>query len=266
MVCSGAWTTTYPAVSKPARPAPPGDLQELPGPQDPLPVAVELRQPGEEHRPDRHVDADPEGVGAADDLEQAGLGQLLDEPPVAREHPGVVHADAAAQQAGEGLAEAGPEPEPADPLGDHVALLAGQLGPTRARREQGRGVLDGRRLGEVDDVHRRLLRRHQLLEGLLERRHRVAEGQRHRAYGVVDDRGLAPVAAGEVLREHRDVAERRRHQQELRLGQLEQRDLPGPAAVRLGVEVELVHDDEARRPRPTPRAGRCWPAPRPCSR
>ena len=42
----------------------------------------------------------------------------------------------------------------------------------------------------------------------------------------------------------RDVAERRGEQQELRLRQLEQRHLPRPAAVGLGVEVELVHDDE----------------------
>ena len=54
--------------------------------------AVVLRQGREQHRADRHVDADAERVGAADDLEQAGLGQPLDEPPVLREHAGVVHA------------------------------------------------------------------------------------------------------------------------------------------------------------------------------
>ena len=78
----------------PARAA--GDLEELPGPQDPLPVPVVLRQPGEQHRADRHVDADAEGVGAADDRQQPVLGELLHQPPVARQHPGVVHADPAA--------------------------------------------------------------------------------------------------------------------------------------------------------------------------
>ena len=148
MTCSGAWTTTYPAVSKPARPGAAGDLQELAGAQDPLPAAVELRQPGEQHRPDRHVDADAEGVGAADDLEQPGLGQLLDQPAVARQHPRVVDADPAAEQLGERLAEAGAEPEAGQPLGDRVALLVGDAQPALSRSR----VLDRGRLGEVDDV------------------------------------------------------------------------------------------------------------------
>ena len=37
------------------------------------------------------------------------------------------------------------------------------------------------------------------------------------------------------------VTERGRHQDELRPGQLDQRDLPGPAALGVGVEVELIH-------------------------
>ena len=62
---------------------------------------------------------------------------------------------------------------------------------------------------------------------------------------------FSTTAVGRPLRRVRsaatrvDVPERRRHQHELRLGQLEQRDLPSPAAVGLGVEVELVHHDEA---------------------
>ena len=67
--------------------------------------AVVLRQAGEEHGADRHVDADAEGVGAADDLEQAGLGQLFDQPPVLGQHPGVVHADAVPDQPRQRLAE-----------------------------------------------------------------------------------------------------------------------------------------------------------------
>lgn len=41
------------------------------------------------------------------------------------------------------------------------------------------------------------------------------------------------------------VAEGGAHQQELCTGQGEQRHLPGPAAVGVGVEVELVHHDAA---------------------
>ena len=58
---------------------------------------------------------------------------------------------------------------------------------------------------------------------------------------LVDHRGLPARTPGQVVDEPGDVAERRRHQQELRLRQLEQRHLPGPAPVGLGVEVELVH-------------------------
>ena len=103
-----------PTVSKPARPGPPGDLVELAGLQQPGPGPVVLGQRGEQHGADRHVDADAEGVGAADDLEQAGLGQRLDQPPVLGQHARVVHADAVPDQPGQRLAEAGGEPEVAD--------------------------------------------------------------------------------------------------------------------------------------------------------
>ena len=98
-------------VSKPARPARPAIWWNSRIRSTRLRCAVVLRQPGEEHGPDRHVDADAQGVGAADDGEQPCLGELLDEPPVARQQPGVVHADPLAQQLGQRLAEAGAEPE-----------------------------------------------------------------------------------------------------------------------------------------------------------
>ena len=79
----------------------------------------------------------------------------------------------------------------------------------------------------------------------MHRRRRVVVVQRHRALGVGDQRGRPAGAAGEVLAQERDVAERGRHQQELGLRQLEQRHLPGPAAVGVAVEVELVHHHEA---------------------
>ena len=102
---------------------PPGaarDLVELASLAAPAARAVELDQPGEQHRADGHVDADAEGVGAADDLEQPVLGELLHQPPVARQHPGVVDPDAGPDQLGQRPPEAGGEPEPADPLGDRV--------------------------------------------------------------------------------------------------------------------------------------------------
>ena len=104
------------------------------------------------------------------------------------------------------------------------------------------GVLDRGRLGEVHDVRPApgwVLTSSSSVSGsgVIAQ----VKRQRHRPLGVVDDRGLAAGAPGQVVGELGDVAEGGRHQQELRLRQLQQRHLPGPAAVGLGVEVELVH-------------------------
>ena len=175
-------------------------------------------------------------------VSRPGLRERLHQPPVARQHPGVVHADPTAEQLLQRLAEARPEPEAAQPV---LERLDGLLGRARPRDvEQRDGVLDGGGLGEVHDVDRRLLRRDDLLERLVEVRQRVGEGQRHRSLGVVDHRGLAGGTPRQVGGQVRDVAERRGHQQELHVDQLEQRHLPRPAAVGLGVVVELVHHHE----------------------
>ena len=157
-------------------PGPSRDLVELPRLEQPLPATVVLREAGEHHGADRDVDADAEGVGAADDLEQPGLGELLDEPAVLRQHAGVVHADAVPHQPRQRLAEAGAEPEAADQLRDPVALLA------RADVDAGERLRALQRggLGEVHDVHRRLVGLEQLLERLVQRRQRPLVGQRHR--------------------------------------------------------------------------------------
>src|SRR6185369_17949582 len=59
--------------------------------------------------------------------------------------------------------------------------------------------------------------------------------------GAGDDGGRVAGTPGQVLLEPGHVAERRRHQHELRVDQLEDRHLPGPASVRVRVEVELIH-------------------------
>ena len=138
-----------------------------------------------------------------------------------------------------------PNPEvkrkPPIAVGDRLALLA----RTELGRQQRLGALERARLREVDDVDRRLVDPDQLLEQLVQRLERPREVQWHRARGVVHQRGLAPRAARQVLAQRRDVAERGRHQQELRLREAEDRHLPGPAALGLRVEVELVHHDLA---------------------
>ena len=143
-----------------------------------------------------------------------------------------------------------------------VALLA--AGDVDA--DQRLRPLERRGLGEVHDVDRGLVGGRAAPRGLVQRGERVAVGQRHRALGGGDDGGRPAGAAGEVVVEPLDVAERGRHQHELRLRQLEQRHLPGPAPVRLGVEVELVHHHLGDVGAPRPGAARGWPAPRPCSR
>ena len=84
-----------------------GDLVELTGAQATHLVTVELGERGEDHGVDGHVDADAERIGAADDGQQALLRQAFDQQTIARQHAGVVYADAAAKQTLENLAEGG---------------------------------------------------------------------------------------------------------------------------------------------------------------
>ena len=141
----------------------------------------------------------------------------------------------------QGAAEAGGEPEAADGRGDRVLLGPG----AHVDAHQRLGPLQGGGLGEVHDVDRRLVGGEQFLDRLVQRRHRVREEQRDRPLGVADHGGRPAGAPAQVVDEAGGVAQRGRHQEELRLRQLDERHLPGPAAVRLGVEVELVHHDLA---------------------
>ena len=91
-------------------------------------------------------------------------------------------------------------------------------------------------------VDGRLTGGEQLLQRLVQRHGGVGEQQRHRAFGRGHHGGGPPGPAGQVFLKTADVPQRRRHQQELRLRQFDQRHLPGPAPVRVGVVMELVHD------------------------
>ena len=114
-----------PVGVEPGPSGPPGELVELADREAPDAVAVELRERRHQHRADRDVDADPERVGAADDRQQALAGQALDEAAVAGEHPGVVDADAVAQETIEGGAEAASHPHAPQRLDDRLALGVG---------------------------------------------------------------------------------------------------------------------------------------------
>src|SRR5690606_28288813 len=76
-----------------------GDLVELPGAQAAGAAAVVFGQAREDDGSDGDVDADAEGVGAADDGQQALLGESFDQAPVFGEHARVVDADAGPHEA-----------------------------------------------------------------------------------------------------------------------------------------------------------------------
>ena len=73
----------------------------------------------------------------------------------------------------------------------------------------------------------------------------VFVGEGHRARSVGDELQVAAGGAGEGIADGGHVAQGGAHEQELRVGQCEQWDLPGPSAVGVGEEVEFVHGDAA---------------------
>ncbi len=121
-----------PARVEPGTSGASGDLMKLARLQQAVAAAVVLRQAREDHRADRDVDAHAERVGAADHLEQAGLRELLDQAPVARQHPSVMHPDAAPYELGERAPEAGGEAKRTERIRDRVALRS----RAQLRREQ----------------------------------------------------------------------------------------------------------------------------------
>jgi hypothetical protein len=222
-----------------ARPS--GDLLELPVGEEPGGRAVVLAELGEQHSADRHVDAHAERVGPADHLEQAGLGQLLHEQPVAGEQPGMVQSDPVADEAPQVLADRGVEAEAAD-LGTYGGLLVFR---EHVEAAQVLGLLCGGLLGEVHDVDGCPVGPQQFVDRLVERGLPVLGDERHGSLAAGDGDGRSAGAGLEVVGEAPGRPERGGHQQELHVGQFEQRHLPGPAPLRVGVEVELVGHDQA---------------------
>ena len=152
-----------------------------------------------------------------------------------------MNADPVPHQAGKGLPEARGEAEITDHFRDSVFFLsrAHICGHERL------GLLKRGGLGEVHDVNRGLVGGEQLAQRFVQRLEAEREDERDRALGVLDDRGRPAGPARQIVGEPRDVAQGGRHENELRLGQFDEGHLPGPAAVRVSVVVELVHDDLA---------------------
>ena len=101
----------------------PGDLVKLAGLEDAGASAVKFRQGCEHDGSNWHVDPDAEGVGAADDLEFALLGESFDEAAVFRQHSGMVDADPGGDELAHRRSEPLREAETGDLSGDGVSLF-----------------------------------------------------------------------------------------------------------------------------------------------
>ena len=218
-------------------PGPARDLVEVAGREHGRLLAVVLREAAEQHGADRHVDADAQRVGAADDLQQAPLGELLGQHAVARQQAGVVDADAVLQPRAYPGAVGRREAHVLDRRAQRLLLVARRDAQAGERLRALGGVL----LREVDHVDGDPVGLDQPLHGPRQRFFRVGVLQRNRPLAGGDRHRLPARAPRELLLEERHVAERRRHQQEAGLRQGQERRLPGHAAVPVGVPVELVH-------------------------
>ena len=265
LTCSGAWTTTLPAESKPGPPRPPGHLVELPGRSGAGSSSPSyFDRAGEKYRPDRYVYPDAERVGAADDLQEPLLAEPLDQPSVLR---------AASRRGGHRSRGAGSRdsvcPNPlaeAETAKWRMAMASRSARGGHLRARKGLRSFDSRFLGEMYGVNWRQALRDELAYRVVDQCPGVAVVKRDRAFERSDD-GRRPTRA--PLRspdKARDVAERRRHEDELSPSQFDQWHLPRPAAVGVGVEMELVHHHLVDRARLRRNAGPRLPAPRRCSR
>src|SRR5690606_2290695 len=122
------------------------------------------------------------------------------------------NADSRAHEARQRAPEIGGEAEIADRLGDLISLLAGGNLDTCERL----GTLEGRQLREVDDVDGCLVGLKELFDRLMHGRRNVFEVQRNRAVDARDGRGRAARSSAQVESKPIDIAEGRRHEDELR--------------------------------------------------
>ena len=204
------------------------------------PVVLDERR--HQHRADWHVDADPQGVRAAHDRQQARLCEALDEATVAWQHARVMHADALREQRLEGLPEALRKGHARQLRGNRLLLLGRNQRGTVEGLRGGHGVA----LGEMHDVDGPAALAQQPLDRVGQAVHDVLELEGYGTFRVVDEGHVAPGAFLPRALETRRVAQRRAHRHHLWGPQLQERHLPGPAALTVPVEVELVHDDHVR--------------------
>ena len=153
----------------------------------------------------------------------------------------MVHADAASKQALENLAKGRGEARPLCRFLNGLALLLAsdaKIGERLCRRKGGI-------LAKVHDIEWGLATAHGELDRALEGGRHIVVAQRNRTRGV--DNQVASSAGVFLERggDGSDIAERGAHEHKLRVGQGEQRYLPGPTAVGVGKVVELIHGHAA---------------------
>ena len=184
----------------PARAA--DDLAEVADGEDLGAAPVVFAEGREHHRADRDVDPHAEGIGAANDFEQAAGGELFDQQAVFRQQAGVVNADAVAQDLGKLAAVGAAEIGVVEGAGDRgLFLLGAEVGRKQVAGGVGAGVL-----GEVNEVNRRAARLVELGDFFLKLGGGVFELQRNRALVGLDERGRRAREVGELFGEKRGVA------------------------------------------------------------
>jgi hypothetical protein len=155
------------AVVEAFAPGAAGDLMEIAGAEDAGFFAVEFAEAGEEDGADGDIDADAEGIGAADDFEQALLGELLDEHAVFGEEPGVMDADAVFEPA-RMFGAVGAVERKTLAMASAMAFFWSRVQTLTLVKSWALWAASS--LGEMDDVDGAFVFRHELLEGLGERR------------------------------------------------------------------------------------------------
>ena len=225
-------------VVEPFAPRAAADLVKVARAQDAGLLPAEFAKLRQEHGADRHVDPHAERVRAADHFEQAALRELLHEHAVFRQQPGVVQPDPVPQPFLDLRPVWTRELEPLQRVRDPLLFLP------RADIRAHEILRALRRVGlrEMDDIDGGLAARHQPFQRLRQRRLGVGKLQRHRAVLRRDGHRFQAVEPRQFLGKKCGLAERRRHEQEARARQREQRHLPGRAALAVGIVVKLVHD------------------------
>ena len=218
----------------------PSNLRELTVAQDARGASVVFAELREQHRADRDVDANAQRVSTADDLEKAGLREPFYEESIFWQQPGVVHADACHEEPSEALAERRVEAESADQFFNPLLLFLRE----RVEADVALCCFGRVALREVNEVNRCSTRLQERLDRGVEQRCPVLEVERHRSLRRLDQNGLATGPLGQFVLEKPGVAKCRRHQQELTVRKFKDRQLPCPTALRVGIEMELVGDDD----------------------